>query len=135
MRTDFFNQQVERLKLRFSPKAFDPESTRLIGREVASLDEETFMRIIDFLITSRTHTKPPLLSDFRDARLRSEKQRLERDVDGALRAMERDASQWSTDGLQKYLKQHYPGCRTLVDAVNVERLKIQVKKAKGEPWP
>jgi hypothetical protein len=125
---EFFAQQMSRLKTRFGEKAFDPETQRLIGLEVNDVPSDVLMRCVDSFISSRPHTKPPLVTDFREARLNFKKNEFNRDVDGAVNAMK---VPWQ-NGLQKFLAENYPGCKTLNEAVEIERLRIRVKNALGE---
>lgn len=106
--------------------AFDVEFTSLVALEVKSMANDDFLSVANFMIGSRPAGKPPLIQDFRDARINQEKLRLRRDVDGANRAMN---TQWH-GGLQAYLSREFPGCKTLNEAVEVRKLQIQIAKAK-----
>ncbi len=122
----FFMGQVERLKNRFGPKAFDQEFTRLIAAELKFLNDEGFLKIVNFMIGSRPTTRPPLLQDFRDAKVLEDKKRFENEVNQAAKVFEHPAAQ---GGLKKYLAKEFPGCKSLKEAIEVRRLQIQIAKA------
>ena len=126
MTSSELNEQILRLKTKFGEKAFDVESVALIRREVINMRGEEFRFLVDGLISTRLHSRPPLVSDFRDARLAVEKRILEATVSAASRAM---SSPVFHSGLKSYLEKEFPGCRTLNEAVEVRRLQIQVAKA------
>lgn len=127
MTPDFFNQQISRMHLRFGEKAFDPEFTKLVAREVSAMQNEDFMRLVDFMIGSRKHNMPPTLTDFRESRIAIEKRAFSREVGGAARAMDR---QWQ-GGLHAYLAKEYPGAKTLNDAVAIQIEKNRIARAMG----
>ncbi len=120
-------EQVARLKVRFGDRAFDAESVSLIRREVITMRDEDFVFMVDGLIASRPHTKAPLLTDFREGRLKVEKRIFDAQVSGAARAM---GTQWS-GGLKAYLAREFPGCKTLNEAVEVRKLQIKIAKAEN----
>lgn len=125
MTQEFFQDQVKRLKMRFGEKAFDSEIVQLIGREVISMTREDFMRVVDVMIGQRAANKPPLVSDFREARLAQEKYKFNRVVQEAV-----SPSNWQ-NGLQAVLDRDYPGCKTLSEAVELQKLRNQIARAKG----
>lgn len=121
-----FVEQMNRLRVRFGKSAFDDESTKLIHQNIYDLTPAEFVKVVDFMISSRAHNRPPLVSDFRDARLREEKARFQEDMMASIEKFEHPAAQ---DGLKKYLAKAFPGCKNLNEAIEVRRLQIQVAKA------
>jgi len=129
MTGEIFAEQVKRLQMRFGTKALDQQFVDLVWRECREMSEGALITFVDVMIGSRPHTKPPLLQDFRDARLAEAKRKFESDVRGAVREFEHPSAR---GGLKKFLAMNYPGCKTLWDAVEVERLKIRIAKADQE---
>ncbi len=122
MTQEFFLKQIARLKSRFGEKAFDGEFVQLVAREVKDMSESSFVRFVDVMIGSRTAHKPPLLSEFREARQKDEKIRFDNDVNGAARALRR-APQEMRKHMQNILKKDFGGVESLTDALEVARLK------------
>ncbi len=117
--------QINRLKSRFGEKAFDDEFVTLVKNELRNMVDANVIRCVDVFIGNRPHHKPPVLSDFRDARLAEEKVKLEYCARGAMNAMSRHAQ----GGLQAYLAKDFPGCKTLMEAVAVRQHQIRIAKA------
>lgn len=61
-----FDAQITRLKLRFGEKAFDLEFKKRLFKSHGFYSVDEFARIVDRIIESRPHTRPPLLADFRE---------------------------------------------------------------------
>ncbi len=118
-------KQVERLRTRFGDKAFDAEFILLARSEMARMRDDDLVRMVDVFIGSRAANRPPLLVDFREARHLAQGRKLQSDIAGALKALE---TPWQT-GLKPYLEKHFPGCKTLEEAVEVRRLQIQIARA------
>lgn len=91
MTQEYFNEQVERLRRRFGPGAFDPEFTRILAKEVQPMRDDHFAELVTFLIGSRAANRPPLIADIRDARITIEKNAFNRDVSGACKILRRPA--------------------------------------------
>jgi hypothetical protein len=87
MNQPFFLSQITRLRTRFGDKNFDNEFVKLVAAEVHDMSESGFKRFCDVLIGSRTAHKPPLLSEFREARIKENEVRFRNDVAGATRAL------------------------------------------------
>lgn len=117
MTEDFFRQQIERLKVRFGAKAFDYEFIRILGLEVATIGDEFFRRTVDTWIGTRKNSSPPLLTDFREARLAFEKNKFKAEVERA--------SNTFNHGLKDVLRKHYK-VDTLQEAFELEKLKIRL---------
>lgn len=130
MTFDFFKSQIDRLKLRFGEKAFDPEFIRLLHKEVNPMSNQSFVHVVDVLIGSRPASRPPLLIDFREMRIKIEKEDFNKVVNGAVKTVYNPANH---NGLKSYLAKEYPGCNSLWEAVEVERLRIKVKRAMEQP--
>lgn len=128
MTNEAYVKQVQRMFERFGRKNFDPEFVSLVWREVCTLSEEQFARITDFFIGTRQPNKPPLLADFRDARIREEKNAFTREVQGAANVL--TATAWQ-GGLKAYLAKHYPGCKSLWEAVEVRKVHRAIAVAEG----
>ena len=118
--------QKARLIDRFGKNNFSPEFSLLVSIECRQLPDSALREIVDALIGNRKPSNPPLIQDFRDARLAFERREFDRDANGA-----RNALDWpAKDGLQKYLTKAFPGCKTINEAIEVRRLQVQIEKAK-----
>ena len=125
MTPDCFDVQIKRLKMRFGEKAFDPEFVKLVGAEVSSMSNRDFQDIVDIMISTRGHTRPPLITEFKEARLRKEKYKFNYEVQGAVNTLSK-----TTKKLKDILEENgYNGCDSVLDAVNEEVFKNQIKKA------
>lgn len=131
MTQDCWLYQKSRLIDRFGERNFSKEFSLLCSLECKSIPDQPFVDIVNFMIGSRIPNKPPLLADFRDARLAYEKRKFEQDAFGAARAMREPAR---FEGLKSYLARAFPGCKTLNQAVEVRRLEIQIEKAKNSKY-
>jgi hypothetical protein len=132
---NFFQDQVKRLHVRFGERNFDAEFVSLLWDEVCTMSDPGLKMTVDVMIGNRLTNKPPVLQDFRDARLKEEKLKFENEVRGASRAVFEPTK---NGGLQKFLSLNYPGCRTLWSAVEaqIKRNKAargEVAKPDGEP--
>ncbi len=121
--------QIERLKRRFGEKNFDAEFIKLIANEVRYMADYDFIKFCDVLIGSRTPNKPPLLSDFREARLAYEKYHLDRITSDSAKILEHPAK---GDGLKKILKEQYGNVSNITEAIEYKRLQDQIAKANGK---
>lgn len=125
MSPEFFKTQMDRLQKRFGAKAIDNEFTKLVWLDVDSMSESGFLRSVNIWIGNRSHLKPPLLSEFREARLNEEKYRLGNEAKGAADSMGNHPQM----GLRAYLAKEFPGCKSLNEAIEVRALQIKVQKA------
>ena len=129
MTQDCFDAQIKRLKLRFGDRAFDGEFTKLIGKEVYSLTDFDFVDMVDLIISTRNHTRPPTIIDFREHRIQIEKKRLSKAVNEVNQVLTK-----STKKLTEILSDlGYNGCDSIMDAIEVERIKLLVNKADSDP--
>lgn len=69
MTGEIFAAQVKRLQGRFGMKAFDQQFVDLVWRECREMTDGAFITFVDVIIGSRPHTRPPLLTEFREAKL------------------------------------------------------------------
>lgn len=120
----FFVTQIDRLKRRFGEKHFDVEFMKLASFEVAKMSEMGFRRAVDVWIGSRSHNKPPLLSEFREAKLNEDKQKLSSDANYANEVFN---SGWHS-GLNKILREQYGNVTSVNEAVELVRLKTILKE-------
>jgi hypothetical protein len=119
--------QINRLKSRFGDKAFDDEFVKLVKAELRNMVDGNVTRCCDLFIGNRPHHKPPVLDDFRQARLAEEKVKVEYAARGAMDAMTRGPA--GNEGLKRYLAKAFPGCKTLNEAIEVRRHQIEIAKA------
>lgn len=129
-----FNEQWQRLIERFGVKAMDNEFKKLVVIEVRDMTIFAFKQAVDVWIGSRPHNRPPLLTEFREARLNREQSKLKADVrtiGGVLRENNIDPAK-----LGKTLEDQYgAGIDTPVKAFEFKRLQERIKKAESEPDP
>lgn len=130
MTNDTWLHQKSRLIDRFGERNFSKEFSLLVAIELKSMPDQIFVDMVNALIGARRPNDPPLLADFRMARLAHEKRELDRDVFGASRAMDRP---WA-GGLKPYLAKEFPGCKTLNEAVEVRKLQIQIEQSKNPSY-
>jgi hypothetical protein len=122
-----FYFQLTRLKARFSPKSFDNEFARLLASEMKETRDEDFVEIVNLMIGTRPHTKPPLLVDFREARLRREQMKFNQTVQRAAQSLH-----WPEGSMERSLALNYPGAKTLAEAIEIELHRRQIKRANGD---
>lgn len=123
MNPAFFQAQIQRLITRFGQKAFDPEFCKLIWREAHDMSEQGFMRYCDVLIGSRSANKPPLLSEFREARLKEQKLKFDNDVRGATQFLKRQAPEEMRKHLRAVLSREYGAVESVSEALEVARIR------------
>jgi hypothetical protein len=125
MTDSYFRDQVKRLRMRFGDRAFDNEFVLLVWREVYSMSEVGFQRLVDVLIGSRSANKPPLLSDFREARIKEDKWRFDNEVKSAARVLQHPSV---TAPIKEVLKRDFGGVESVKDALEIARLKLRTNK-------
>jgi hypothetical protein len=118
----FFKTQMVRLQTRFTAKAFDSEFVALIWREVHDMSESGFQRFCDVMIGSRTAHKPPLLSEFREARINERKLKFENDVRGAAQSLKR-APEEMRRHMRAILSKEFGGVESVGDALEIAQLR------------
>lgn len=131
MKSDYFLTHIKLLQNRFGEKALNKSFVDLVWREVCTMSDFGFARTCEVFIGSRPHTKPPLLTDFREARLRDEKREFDNQVRDAASAMDWPAR----GGLQRFLTATYGSeCKTLNQAVEMQIELNRMERLKnGEP--
>lgn len=77
MTNDCWEYQKSRLKDRFGERNFSKEFCLLVAVECKAVPDRDFVDIVNRMIGSRIPTRPPLLVDFREARLGKEKHRFD----------------------------------------------------------
>lgn len=127
MTEEFFHEQLKRLRAKW-PKAFDPESTKLIASHCAMMTNESFLNLVNVFIGSRPVTRPPLPVDFLEEAKRAESRDLR--FKAASTAAHSALSPWRP--LPEVLAQtdEFKGCQTVGEAIEVARLRLRVKDAK-----
>lgn len=130
MTEQFFKSQMTRLQTRFGAKAIDAEFVMLVWREVRDMSETGFQRACDVWIGSRTHHKPPLLSEFREARIAEDKLRLHNDTQGAVSMLKRKAPREMQESLRKALAKDFGGVESVADALEIARLNHRMRDPK-----
>lgn len=121
MSPEQFKTQVERLRGRFGDKAFDNEFVKLVWRVVEGMHFVDFMKCVETFIGSRSHNKPPLLSEFRESRLAIEKHRFNREVDGAGKVLYHPSV---AKPIAEVLQKDFGKVDSALDAWEIARLKI-----------
>lgn len=125
-----FQAQMQRLITRFGQRNFDPEFVRLVWQAVCGMSDTGFQRLCDVLIGSRSQSKPPLLSEFREAFHNEQKLRFQNDLKGAASFFKRQAPEEMRQHLRVVLSQEYGGVGGVGEALEVARLRQQTKGAK-----
>ena len=135
MSPEFFNTQWQRLVNHFGDRAMNPEFRLLAAREVRDMPESEFQRTVDVWIGSRPHTKPPLIPDFRDARLAVQKRRFEEDVRGASNFLKKRAPEEMRKHLRAILSKEFGAVESVSEALEVARLRYKVAQADNDDGP
>ena len=131
MTEQFFANQWQRLVTRFGERSMDAEFMRLCANEVHDMSEAAFARFCDVLIGSRTANKPPLLSEFREARLAENKRRFDNEVRGAANAMfgPSGTPQERKAHVLKVLSKEFGSVSSIAEALEVARLRLRLEGA------
>lgn len=129
MKSDLFVTQIKLLQDRFGEKAFNKSFVDLIWREVCTMNDNDFARTCEVFIGSRPHNKPPLLTEFREARLRYEKFAFERDLQGAAKVLNHPALR---KPIAEILHRDFGAVESVKDAFEIARLKLKTQKSDGE---
>lgn len=131
MTDECWTYQKSRLIDRFGERNFSREFNLLVAIECKSIPNGDFVDLVNRMIGSRAANRPPLLVDFREARLGIEKRNFDRDVYGAAKVMREPAM---FRGLKAYLAKEFPGCKSLNDAKAVRAHQIQIQKAEDPSY-
>lgn len=131
MTADCWTQQKARFIDRFGKNNFSPEFSLLVSIECRSMPDEPFVHMVNALIGNRKPSNPPLMQDFRDARLAFEKRKFESEVRGA-------SGMWNGSarfvGLKVYLATNFPGCTSLSEATEIRKLQIMAEKTRNPAY-
>lgn len=120
MTTEVFNSEMKRIYGVFGEKHYPHERIRSIWSHWRDLPDNGFIKLVSHFINTRKIGDAPLPQDFIDAAHRERKNQFNRDVQGAADAV----FDWSKQkGLKAFLDENYPGCKTLWEAVEVERIR------------
>jgi len=129
MTKDFFLHQVTRLQTRFGDRAIDAEFVKLVWAEIHEMNEQDFLRAVNVWIGSRPYTKPPLLTEFREARMASSKNKFESDLRGSANFLSRKAPEEMRNKLKQILSKEHGGVDSLRDALEVAKLNLRLKRS------
>lgn len=127
MNQEYFKGQIVRLKERFGEKHFDNQFVLLLWNECHDMGEAWLKRTVDTFIGSRTHNRPPLLSEFREARLAEQKLKFQNDVRSASTHTRRLAPEEMIKNLNATLSKEFGAVGSVKDAFEIARLKIKTK--------
>lgn len=122
-----FDRGIKRLITRFGERNFDAEFIKLVWSEVHDMSDSGFQRFVDVLIGSRTANKPPLLSEFREARMQEQKIKFQNDVAGAANFLQRKAPEEMRKSMRLALSKEFGGVESVGDAMEVARLRLRTK--------
>lgn len=122
----FFLSQIDRLKRRFGEKHFDMEFVKLASFEAHKMSDEWFQRAVDAWVGSRSVSKPPLIAEFKEAKLKEEKYRLDNITKEAARSLDLPAQ---NDSLKKILKDQFGGTTSVKEAIEWIQLQNRLREA------
>jgi phosphoenolpyruvate carboxylase len=121
-----FFEQWQRLKNKFG-KAMDDELKQLVSLEMKDMSYAGFKRAVDVFIGSRTPNKPPLLSEFREARLLEERQRLRNETAAAARSLYKHPG-----NIREVLKPVFGGVSSVKEALEIAKHKRLIARQNGD---
>lgn len=128
MPLDHFRAQISRIVATFGKASFSEERISLIYSCVQGLSADEFTRVTNLVISE--HRYAPLPKDFSEAAAKVRKNR----VDHGILGISKKLDQIFESGLPDVLKNRFPGCKTVNEAIEVRRLEIQVQKAKDPDY-
>ena len=120
MTPSVFNAQIQRLRVRFGERAFDPELTRLIAAEVQNMTDQHFQRFVDVAIGTRHQSRPPLITDFREAAVVEQNNQFKRDLRGATQVLKRAPGEMRAH-LAQILSKEFGHVESVNDAREIAR--------------
>lgn len=132
MKSEFFVAQMNRLKDRFGDKAMNKSFADLVWREVYDMSEVAFAKACDVWIGNRPHTKPPLLAEFREARMNEQKHKFQDDVRGASYFLSRKSPEETRRHLKLILSKDFGGVDSVSEALEVAKHKQRIAKANND---
>jgi hypothetical protein len=118
---DQFDEQVQALKTRFGDRAFDDEFISLIDAELEEITYPYFKRVVANLIGGRRPNDPPLLIHFKEAFIAERKRLMNQKVE----RVSKNFFESRHMSLDQVLKKHYPGCKTVTEAMAYEAKRIR----------
>lgn len=122
MTDDQFKWQIQRLESVFGGKYFDIERLDLIRQQVMWMEMGDFAHMVSHFIASFKF--PPLPKDFKEAVIAHKNTRQQNLRDKPVIY----DSNYSNEGLDKVLKEKYGGAVDLKKAIEIERLRIRIKR-------
>lgn len=122
--------QINRLKSRFGDKAFDSEFVILAAREFAPMAEGNVIRAVDVWVGNRPANRPPLITDFRDARLAEAKVRVDYAATEAMRGFER-GPKGSIESFRRIMRPLVGHVESVAEAIEIRKHQIRIEKAKN----
>lgn len=122
MTQEEFKEQIKRLQVRFGAHHFDIEFCKLAFAEVGEMPAKAFKWAVETWLGHRPAHQPPLLAEFREARLAEEKAQLKRETEGARKSW---IGKQSYKGLQQVLVRDYPGAKTVCEAIEIAKKKLR----------
>lgn len=121
MTPDQFKKQIERLRSRFGERAFDNEFAALVWKVVDGMQHTDFVKCVETFIGSRSHNKPPLLSEFREQRFNIERHRMEGEKRGPAKILNHPSLRPLGDILSK---EYGGGVDSVADAFKIAKLRM-----------
>lgn len=121
MTREFFRSQMERLQTRFGMNAFDTEFVLLVWDEAREMSEPWLKRTVDTFIGSKPSNRPPLLAEFREARLMELKQSLRNDALCAIKALGIKGGR----NIGDVLKPHFGAVSGAIEAFRIARRRLK----------
>ncbi len=123
-------QQINRLKSRFGDKAFDDEFVKLAKAEFVPMADGNVIRAVDVWIGSRPANRPPLIADFREARLAEAKVRIDYAASEAMRGFER-GPRGSIESFRRIMRPLVGHVESVAEAIEIRKIQIRAEKAKN----
>lgn len=127
-----FNSEMGRIYSLFGDKFYPSERIKLIWHSVNRLPDESFTRIVDHLISS--FRQAPLPKDFKEAAV-AERHHAKTPFGDSTPIFSPD---YKNESLAKFLATEYQGCSNLIEALDVERIRLKARRAAGVdddyPW-
>lgn len=120
----FFEMQFERLRTRFGKHAMDDEFKTLVAEATQGMSDHAFKTTIDVFIGSRPHNRPPLVSDFREAKCAEHKKNFDAEVRQVAKVWDSSMREVALEGRKKALTKEF-GAESIKAAfkVAVQRFK------------
>lgn len=124
MTLDQFKFQISRLESTFGERNFDTERLDLIMTSVMWMELGEFSKIVSHFIA--TFRSAPLPKDFKEAAMIQRHRAEKSQVRDSIPIFDEN---FKNEGLKNLLAKDYPGCKTLMEAIEVEKHRIKVRSA------